>query len=115
MVGTPVPNSHASAGRFQISQCTQVPLGASGSSAMRAKLRVPVGTPVQANGSDWFLPSQVNTVGTAAPSVSAELVSRNPLLPDASREAVMVSKLHPLLPPRHVSKVTGRRGSAGEI
>ena len=82
---------------------------------MRAKLRVPVGTPVQANGSDWFLPSQVNTVGTAAPSVSAELVSRNPLLPDASREAVMVSKLHPLLPPRHVSKVTGRRGSAGEI
>src|SRR4029079_12751297 len=91
MVGTPVPNSHASAGRFQINQCTQVPLGASGSSAMRAKLRVLTGTPVQASGGDWLFPSQVKTCAIGAPSANAELVSRNVPLPESSRGAVMVS------------------------
>src|SRR5688572_3745044 len=87
----PSLNSMASAGRFQISQCTQVPRGASGSSQTSAKVRVSTGAPVQRSGGDRSSPSQVCRIGTVSPSRNEGLVSSNPAVGESSRGADMVS------------------------
>src|SRR5262245_11321597 len=59
------------------SQCVKVPLGASGSSAMIAKLLVPAGGSVTVIGGVASSPSQVNCFGTGWPSVNAGLTTVN--------------------------------------
>src|SRR3989442_15336367 len=48
--GTPSSRPRASGGMFHATQCTQVPIGASGSSAMRARLLALPGTSDQLSG-----------------------------------------------------------------
>jgi hypothetical protein len=63
-----------------MSQCTTgVADGASGSSTMRAKLRVPAGGSVQASAGERFAPEQENFAGMAASASKAALVRWNPL------------------------------------
>src|SRR5208282_4934359 len=57
-----------------MTQCTQVPTGASGSSAMSAKLLVFAGAFVHASGGETSLPSQVYFAGMGWPSANAALV-----------------------------------------
>src|SRR5208282_4303211 len=57
-----------------MTQCTHVPTGASGSSAMRAKLLVFEGAFVHCSGGDTSLPSQVYFAGMGWPSANAALV-----------------------------------------
>lgn len=56
-------------------QCTNVPPGASGSSTIKARLRVEVGGSVHDSGGDWFAPSQVKSRGIDPPASNAWLVS----------------------------------------
>ena len=58
----------------QTNQCTHIPMGASGSSTIKAKLFVPSGTSLQARCGETSVPSQVNLVGTF-PSCSKSLLS----------------------------------------
>jgi hypothetical protein len=58
-----------------VSQCVNVPFGASGSSMMTAKLRAPAGASAIVSGGAWSLPSHVNCLGITAPSANAELVN----------------------------------------
>src|SRR5260221_12624429 len=53
------------------SQCVYVPFGGSGSSTRTAMLLVPAGTFDHASGGDTSGPSQVNSLGIAAPSGNA--------------------------------------------
>src|SRR5712692_11391532 len=61
------------AGMFHATQCTQVPLGASGSSAMSAKLLVLAGMADQLKGGDMSEPSHVYFGGITPPVSHAEL------------------------------------------
>jgi hypothetical protein len=61
------------AGRLNTTQCVKVPLGASGSSMIRATLAAPVGTPVQVSGIGALLPRQENLTGIVAPAANAGL------------------------------------------
>src|SRR5438876_595278 len=65
------------AGRSNSTQCTQVPAGASGSSAISAKVTVPGGAPLQPSGGDTSAPSHVYLLGIVAPSLKAALESEN--------------------------------------
>jgi hypothetical protein len=47
------------AGKLKIIQWSQVPIGASGSSIIRAKVAVKSGTSLHSNGGEIFSPSQV--------------------------------------------------------
>src|SRR6185295_4188392 len=58
-----------------MTQCTQVPAGASGSSAMTASVFADFGIPVHSSGGEIFIPLQVYWCGIAWPSVKAELAS----------------------------------------
>jgi hypothetical protein len=60
---------------FHATQCTQVPIGASGSSAMSARLLAPAGTSDQLKGGDTSGPSHVYFLGIISPAVNAELFS----------------------------------------
>src|SRR5256884_9685899 len=73
-------SSAVAAGRLYITQWTHVPAGASGSSAISAKLTVPSGAPLQARGGETSAPSQVCLAGMADASVKAVLVSENVML-----------------------------------
>src|SRR2546429_7507349 len=64
-------SSAVAAGRLYSTQWTHVPAGASGSSAISAKLTVPAGAPLQASGGETSAPSHVYLAGTAAPSAKA--------------------------------------------
>src|SRR5262249_58374824 len=61
------------AGRLNTTQCVKVPLGASGSSMIRATLVAPAGIPVQVSGTGVLLPRQENLAGIVAPAVNAGL------------------------------------------
>src|SRR5438093_1030812 len=74
-------------GRLYNTQWTQVPAGASGSSAMSAKVPVPAGALLQASGGDTSAPSHVCLMGIAAPSLKAVLESENAMV--ASRAPVI--------------------------
>src|SRR5437870_3050593 len=58
-----------------MTQWTHVPIGASGSSQISARLLAAPGTPVQFNGGEASSPSQVCFAGINSPSAKAELVS----------------------------------------
>src|SRR5207237_3104414 len=75
-------SSAVAAGRLYSTQWTHVPAGASGSSAISAKLTVPAGAPLQASGGETSAPSHVYLTGTADPSVKAVLVSENSMAVD---------------------------------
>ena len=65
------------AGRSYATQCVQVPEGASGSSAMRAKLSVLAGGSPHCNAGEMSEPSQVNFLGIAPPLENEELCNEN--------------------------------------
>src|SRR5512139_3208567 len=67
-------------------QCTQVPIGASGSSTMRAKDCVPEGGSFQARAGEIFLPVQAYLAGMDCPFMNASLVSSRDMV--ASSEGV---------------------------
>src|SRR6266849_2744157 len=71
--GTFSSRSCTVAGMFHATQCTQVPLGASGSSVMSAKLLVLAGTADQLKGGDMSEPSHVYFGGIIPPISNAEL------------------------------------------
>src|SRR5262245_61128503 len=60
---------------LKMTQCTQAPMGASGSSAIRAKLLVASGTSVHFSGGEWSSSSPVYVLGIVAPWVNAVDVS----------------------------------------
>jgi hypothetical protein len=64
----------ADGGMSKITQCTQVPMGASGSSQTRAKLLVPAGLPDHSSGGEKSAPSQVYFAGIISPLPKALLV-----------------------------------------
>ena len=57
-----------------MTQCIHVPIGASGSSAMSARLLVFAGTDSQSSGGEMSGPSQVYFFGIISPSLKAVLV-----------------------------------------
>src|SRR4029077_1832697 len=73
--GTCASKTRPVAGIFHATQCTQVPMGASGSSAISAKLFAPLGTSDQLKGGDASCPSQVYCLGMMSPASNAELLS----------------------------------------
>src|SRR6266496_381338 len=79
--GTPSSRPRAFGGMFHATQCTQVPIGASGSSAMSARLLAPAGTSDQLKGGDTSGPSHVYFLGIISPAVNAELFSSMVLPP----------------------------------
>src|SRR6266568_558976 len=81
----------ADPGRLYSTQCTQVPAGASGSSAMRAKAAVPAGAPLQASDGETSTPSQVCFTGIAVPCRNAVLVSENAMRSSPSRTVAAVT------------------------
>ncbi|MCW9098092.1 MAG: hypothetical protein OQJ93_11960 [Ignavibacteriaceae bacterium] len=58
---------------MKTTQCTQVPIGASGSSHTRAIDLVVVGIPIHSRGGETFSPSQVYFFGMNSPSLNAAL------------------------------------------
>src|SRR5579862_9047367 len=66
-------------GRFQITQCTKVPEGASGSSTTRAKAAVPAGAPLHSSAGEMSAPLQEYCVGIAVPDLNAVLVRVKPV------------------------------------
>src|SRR5881397_1693478 len=58
-----------------MTQWTHVPIGASGSSQISARLFAPSGAPVQFNGGEASSPSQVCFAGINSPSANAGLVN----------------------------------------
>lgn len=60
-----------------MTQCTNVPAGASGSSTIRAKDRVPVGAPLQASGGEIPFPLHVYDEGMGWPAAKAGLESES--------------------------------------
>src|SRR5437879_2487154 len=73
--GTCASKTRAVAGMFHATQWTQVPMGASGSSAISAKLFAPLGTSDQLKGGDTSCPSQVYDLGIIPPASNAKLFS----------------------------------------
>ena len=63
------------AGMLNKTQWTQVPIGASGSSTMRAKDFVPAGESFQARAGEMFLPTHEYLAGMDCPFVNASLVN----------------------------------------
>src|SRR6184192_4917305 len=94
------------AGRSYRTQCTQVPAGASGSSAMSANAAVPGGAPLQLSGGDTSAPSHVYLPGMAAPSLKAALESENAIPEHKSQ--TRGRELHPGLVGRDEVAVTLR-------
>src|SRR6201999_930360 len=64
-------------GIFHITQCTQSPPGASGSSMMSAKLTVFAGAPLHANAGEVSPPLQDSSRGISPPAANAVLLSAN--------------------------------------
>src|SRR5579862_9207004 len=60
---------------FHITQCTQVPAGASGSSMIIAKLLVFAGAPFHVNAGEMSAPLQLYCSGMAAPAAKLEIVT----------------------------------------
>jgi hypothetical protein len=56
-------------------QWVKVPLGASGSSKIKARFVASPGTPLQVSGGGTFSPSQVYFLGRISPELNAVLVS----------------------------------------
>src|SRR5574338_316580 len=75
-----------SAGILNNTQCTQVPMGASGSSTISAKDWVPAGASSQARAGEMFLPLQEYFAGIDCPLTNASLVSSRDMI--ASFEGV---------------------------
>src|SRR5437764_10309844 len=73
--GTPSLNSLDSAGRLKTTQWVNVPRGASGSSQIRARLRVPAGAFCHWSGGETLRASPVYCSGIVAPSWKAVLVN----------------------------------------
>src|SRR5271166_2903794 len=69
-------------GMFHMTQCTQVPTGASGSSTIKAKLVVWVGCPLQLRAGEISVPWQVYWLGMAAPEANAGLASVKVVIAD---------------------------------
>src|SRR5215468_10800281 len=76
------------AGRLNTTQCVKVPLGASGSSMIRATLAAPAGTPVQASGMGVLPPRQENLTGIIAPAANAGLRTVIAAAPDGAAAGV---------------------------
>src|SRR5919197_2263590 len=64
----------ASTGRLNNTQCTHVPMGASGSSTINAKDFVPAGGSFHARAGEIFLPMQEYLAGMDCPFANASLV-----------------------------------------
>src|SRR2546427_4798671 len=94
------------AGRSYSTQCTQVPAGASGSSAISAKVTVPGGAPLQLSDGDTSAPSHVYLPGMVAPSLKAGLESENAIPEHKSQ--TRGRELHPGLTGRDEVAVTLR-------
>src|SRR2546430_13582989 len=94
------------AGRSYSTQCTQVPAGASGSSAISATVTVPGGAPLQPSGGDTSAPSHVYLLGMVAPSLKAGLESENAIPEHKSQ--TRGRELHPGLTGRDEVAVTLR-------
>jgi hypothetical protein len=75
-------------GRLNTTQCVKVPLGASGSSMIRATLAAPAGTPVQVSGMGVLLPRQENLTGIIAPAANAGLRTVIVAAPDGAAVGV---------------------------
>jgi hypothetical protein len=73
----PSPSPPAAGSMFQASQCVNVPTGASGSSTMRASVRVPGGGSLQDNAGETSSPSHVWRRGISPRSVNASLLNAN--------------------------------------
>src|SRR2546422_7340622 len=86
--GTPSSRPRASGGMFHATQCTQVPIGASGSSAMSARLLALAGMSDQLRGGDTSGPSHVYFFGIIPPASKAELFSFIGLPPCDARTVV---------------------------
>src|SRR5437899_11438717 len=69
---------------FQATQWIHVPLGASGSSAIRASDRAPGTVPVKERGGETSLPSQVYSEGMGAPWANTGLLSSIVVPPPAA-------------------------------
>jgi len=69
--GTPSGNAVRWAGMFQINQCVQVPLGASGSSTISASESAAGETPFQLSAGDKSAPSHVCRFGISPPFANA--------------------------------------------
>ena len=76
-----------SAGMLYSTQWTHVPIGASGSSTIRAKDWVPAGGSFQASAGEMFLPMQEYLAGMDCPFENASLVSSRDMV--ASVEGVI--------------------------
>src|ERR1700747_281651 len=61
-------------GRLYNTQCTHVPMGASGSSQISARLLAAAGTPSHCTGGDTLAPSHEYLVGITSPARKTELV-----------------------------------------
>jgi hypothetical protein len=73
-------------------QWVKVPLGASGSSQMTARLAVPSGAVPNERGGESFFPVQVNVAGIRPPAISAGEVSAIVFAPrDTVAEGVEVA------------------------
>src|SRR5262244_721375 len=75
-------------GRLNTTQWVKVPLGASGSSMIRATLPAPAGTPAQASGMGVLLPRQENLTGIFAPAANAGLRTVIAAAPDGAAVGV---------------------------
>src|ERR1039458_7972099 len=67
VLGVAAGRSVALAGMFQMSQCVHVPMGASGSSTIRARDCVPAGASSQLSAGERSAPSQVYFFGITPP------------------------------------------------
>src|SRR4249919_2380311 len=105
------------AGRLNTTQCVKVPLGASGSSMIRATLAAPAGTPVQVSGIGVSLPRQENLTGIVVPAAKAGLRTAIVAALDGVAGAawpaeVLAAGPAPPLPPQAASRRTASTASA---
>ena len=102
------------AGRLNTTQCVKVPLGASGSSMIRATLEAPAGTPVQVSGMGVLLPRQENLTGIVAPAANAGLRTVMVAAPDgvAGPAAVLAAGPDPAGPPPDPLQAASRRAAS---
>ena len=75
--GIPSCRPVAFPGTLKMTQCVKTPPGASGSSAMTAKDRVPAGAPLQVRGGEMSAPSAVYFAGNVSPALKAALETVN--------------------------------------
>src|ERR671924_1974501 len=78
----------ASAEILNKTQCTQVPIGASGSSTISANDCVPAGGPLQAKAGEIFLPVQAYLAGMDCPFTNASLVNVRDIVVSVIRNSV---------------------------